>query len=95
MRKNPSYTALLRPTSLLISEKSATYTIIWQVRVLRLDYMFSCYFASIVAPMESNHEQKEASLNLLPCSKSARMTFATMVVQVNYSKNQNIKEKFI
>ena len=39
MRKNPSYTALLRPTHLLISEKSATYTIkwsytiIWQVRV--------------------------------------------------------------
>ena len=39
MRKHPSYTALLRPTRLLISEKSATYTIkwsytiIWQVRV--------------------------------------------------------------
>ena len=39
MRKNTSYTALLRPTRLLISEKSATYTIkwsyaiIWQVRV--------------------------------------------------------------
>ena len=39
MRKNPSYTALLRLTRLLISEKSATYTIrwsytiIWQVRV--------------------------------------------------------------
>ena len=39
MRKNPSYTALLGPTRLLISEKSATYTIkwsytiIWQVRV--------------------------------------------------------------
>ena len=37
--KNPSYTALLEPTRLLISEKSATYTIIrpytimWQVRV--------------------------------------------------------------
>ena len=42
MRKNPSYTALLRPTRLLISEKSATYTfkwsytIIWQVRVQEL-----------------------------------------------------------
>ena len=40
MRKNPTYMALLRPTHLLISEKSATYTIkwsytiIWQVRVL-------------------------------------------------------------
>ena len=40
MRKNPSYTALLGPTRLLISEKSATYTIkwsytiIWQVRVV-------------------------------------------------------------
>ena len=40
MRKNPSYTALLRPARLLISEKSATYTIkwsytiIWQVRVI-------------------------------------------------------------
>ena len=40
MRKNPTYTALLGPTRLLISEKSATYeiiwsyTIIWQVRVL-------------------------------------------------------------
>ena len=39
MRKNPTYMALLRPTRLLISEKSATYTIkwsytiIWQVRV--------------------------------------------------------------
>ena len=40
MRKNPTYTALLGPTRLLISEKYATYTInwsytiIWQVRVL-------------------------------------------------------------
>ena len=33
MRKNPTYMALLGPTRLLISEKSATYTIIWQVRV--------------------------------------------------------------
>ena len=39
MRKNPSYTALLGPTRLLISEKYGTYTIkwsytiIWQVRV--------------------------------------------------------------
>ena len=42
MRKNPSYTALLGPTRLLISEKSATYTIkwsytiIWQVRVVSI-----------------------------------------------------------
>ena len=42
MRKNPTYTALLEPTRLSISEKSATYTIkwsytiIWQVRVSRL-----------------------------------------------------------
>ena len=48
MRKNPSYTALLGPTRLLISEKSATYTIkwsctiIWQVRVPAL---FSQYFS--------------------------------------------------
>ena len=41
MRKNPTYTALLAPTRLLISEKSATYmirwsyTIIWQVRVVK------------------------------------------------------------
>ena len=47
MRKNPSYTALLRPTRLLISEKSATYTIkwsytiIWQVRVNELDKQVS------------------------------------------------------
>ena len=34
MRKNPTYMALLGPTRLLISEKFATYTIIWQVRVL-------------------------------------------------------------
>ena len=40
MRKNPTYMALLRPTRLLISEKSTTYTIkwfytiIWQVRVV-------------------------------------------------------------
>ena len=46
MRKNPSYTALLRPTRLLISEKSATYTIkwsytiIWQVRVLSCQDFF-------------------------------------------------------
>ena len=39
MRKNSTYMALLGPTCLLISEKSATYTIkwsymiIWQVRV--------------------------------------------------------------
>ena len=42
MRKNPAYTALSRPTRLLLSEKSDTYTIkwsytiIWQVRVIRL-----------------------------------------------------------
>ena len=42
MRKNPSYMALLRPTHLLISKKSATYTIkwsytiTWQVRVCGL-----------------------------------------------------------
>ena len=41
MRKNPTYMALLGPTRLLISEKSATYTIkwsytiIWQVRVVK------------------------------------------------------------
>ena len=29
--------ALLRPTRLLISKKSATYTIIWQVRVITLN----------------------------------------------------------
>ena len=40
MRKNPTYMALLGPTCLLISEKSATYTIkwsytiIWQVTVI-------------------------------------------------------------
>ena len=34
MRKKTSYATLLRPTRLLISEKSDTYTIIWQVRVL-------------------------------------------------------------
>ena len=32
MRKNPSFTALLRPTRLLTSEKSATYTIKSQIR---------------------------------------------------------------
>jgi hypothetical protein len=42
MRKNTSYKALLSPTRLLISEKSASYTIkwsytiIWQVRVKEL-----------------------------------------------------------
>ena len=39
MRENPSYMALLRPTRLLISEKSATYTIIWQVRVFEFMYL--------------------------------------------------------
>ena len=44
--KNPSYTALSRPTRLLISEKSATYmikwscTIIWQVRIMRGQTLF-------------------------------------------------------
>ena len=48
-KKNPSYTALLRPTRLLISEKSNTYTIkwsytiIWQVRVQWVHTaLFSC-----------------------------------------------------
>ena len=42
MRKNPSYTALLRPARLLIFKKSVTYTIkssykiIWQVRVVEI-----------------------------------------------------------
>ena len=49
MRKNPSYTGLLRPARLLISEKSTSYTIkwsytiIWQVRVLNTDLYLS-YF---------------------------------------------------
>ena len=34
MRKNPSYTALLGPTRLLISGKSATYTIIWSYTII-------------------------------------------------------------
>ena len=51
VRKNPSYTALLRPTYLLFTEKSATYTIkwsctiIWQVRVvelMNLDWWVKC-----------------------------------------------------
>ena len=36
MRQNPTYMALLGPTRLFISEKSVTYTIIWQVRVVLL-----------------------------------------------------------
>ena len=40
MRKNPSYTALLRPTHLLISEKSVAYTIKWSYRLFgRLEYV--------------------------------------------------------
>ena len=35
MRKNSSYTALLRPTRLSISEKSATYKIKWSYTVYR------------------------------------------------------------
>ena len=48
MRKNSTYIALLRPTRLLISEKSTTYsikwsyTIIWQVRVSRLEPRTRC-----------------------------------------------------
>ena len=34
MGKNPSYTALLRPARLLISEKSATYTIKWSYMII-------------------------------------------------------------
>jgi hypothetical protein len=34
MRKNPSYMLLLRPTRLLISEKYATYTIIWSYTII-------------------------------------------------------------
>ena len=34
MRKYPSYTALLGPTRLLISEKSATYTINWSYTII-------------------------------------------------------------
>ena len=34
MRKNPTYMALLGPTRLLISEKSATYTIIWSYTII-------------------------------------------------------------
>ena len=54
MRKIPSYTALLRPTRLLIFNKSATYTIkgsytiIWQVRVCTVtkksnNMIFDCF----------------------------------------------------
>ena len=49
MKKNPSYTALLRPSRLLISEKSATYmnkwsyTIIWQVRVHTVLFFYNTY----------------------------------------------------
>ena len=62
MRKNPSYTALLRPTRLLISEKSATYTIkwsytiIWQVRVRIMnmrgpDMKKECHFGIDLNPL--------------------------------------------
>ena len=34
MRKTSSYTALLNPTHLLISEKSATYTIKWSYTII-------------------------------------------------------------
>ena len=40
MRRNSSYKALLRPTRLLISEKSAKYTIKWPTRLFgRLEFM--------------------------------------------------------
>ena len=54
MRKNPTYTALLGPTSLLISEKSGTYTInwsytiIWQVRVYENFHIF--HFQKRIVP---------------------------------------------
>ena len=43
MKKKPSYTALLGPTRLLISEKSATYTIKWSYTIIcqvRVDLFF-------------------------------------------------------
>ena len=56
MRKNPTYIALLRPTRLLIFEKSGTctiiwsYTIIWQVRVytlVRTDLCTTIFYLSL------------------------------------------------
>ena len=50
MRKNSFYTTLLRPKCLVISEKSATYTIkwsytiIWQVRVQFFVHLFRYNF---------------------------------------------------
>ena len=58
MRKNPTHTALLRPTCLLISEKSGTYTIkwsytiIWQVRVL-ITYLIVFGYAKVRLPIIS------------------------------------------
>ena len=54
MRKNPTYIALLGPTRLLISEKSATYTIkwsytiIWQVRVLSKIFIISAAYSEYI-----------------------------------------------
>ena len=42
MKENPSYTPLLRPTSLFISDKSTTYMIIWSYTIIwQVRYVYS------------------------------------------------------
>ena len=52
MRKNPSYMPLLRPTCLLISEKSATYTIIWSYPIIWQVIVFEPIFAVVAIRKE-------------------------------------------
>ena len=70
MRKNPSYTALLRPTCLLISEKSATYTIkwsytiIWQVIVVKVKTIQGQMVQIFVAFLEKLNFTRESGIYL-------------------------------
>ena len=49
MRKNPSYTALLGPTCLLISEKSDTYTINWSYTIIWQVSVSSCFAYCVIS----------------------------------------------
>ena len=73
MRQNPSYTALLRPTRLLISEKSNTYTIkwsytiIWQVRVCTVRLLILKFSQKLNPENVIMQESNEASNTARVC----------------------------
>ena len=99
MKKNPSYTALLGPTRLLISEKSVaytinwSYTIIWQVRVLSWSNMDKNVLTLLnYGPFDRQNGQKDQNFHVGHLSISCKgcLISDSIFVWSNLPKNTEI-----